>query len=91
MHKRSPPYLQALRYLKTNTMRKIQWLLNDAPSLPVSTFIVNTTIIIGDPMHVERKFRALAEEIYMEFDIHVWFEICLDSLTNRPYIEIKEL
>ena len=71
-------------------MSKIQWLLNDAPSLPVSTFVVDTTIMVGDPMDVERKFRARAEEIYMELDVHVWFEICIDSLTNIPYIEVIE-
>lgn len=72
-------------------MCKIQWIKNDSPSLPVSTFVVDTDILIGDPTNIERKFKSLAEDIYMEFDVHVWFNIEIDSFTNKTEITVIDL
>ncbi len=71
-------------------MSKIQWLLNDSPSLPVSTLRVDPGILDGDVFDLKRKFDVLRDDIWMEFDIIVGFEIEIDSYTGIPTINVVQ-
>lgn len=71
-------------------MSKIQWILNDVPSLPVSTLRVDPGILEGDWLSLNRKFDVLRDDIWMELDVHVGFEIDIDSHTGRPTINVVQ-
>jgi hypothetical protein len=71
-------------------MSKIQWLINDAPSLPVSSFMIDPHILDGDVLSLQRKFDILRDEILMEFNVHVGFEIEIEMYTGNAIIHVVE-
>lgn len=72
-------------------MSKIQWILNDVPSLPLSTLRVSNDIFLGDPTDIRRKFDMLSNDIEMELGVPVWFKIENDAWFGNPQITVIDL
>ena len=76
-------------YINLNKkMSKIKWLLNDAPSLPVSTFVVDPNIFNGNIRDLDRKLDTLRWDILFEFEVHVDFEFEHDNFTGKTTINV---
>lgn len=71
-------------------MSKIEWLLNDEPSLPVSTLRVDPNIVTGDWLGLHRKLDVLRQDINMELDVFVGFEFEYDNFTGKTTIHVIE-
>lgn len=71
-------------------MSKIKWILNDAPSLPVSTFRVDPEIVNGNWLDLDRKFDELRISIWEEFNVHVGFDFEYDRFTGKTTINVVQ-
>jgi hypothetical protein len=71
-------------------MSKIPWILNDVPSLPLSTLRVSNDIFLGDPTNLVRKFNLLSDNIEAELGVPVWFDITYGA-HYEPIITVIDL